>query len=271
MKVTWSSPASRPPGLRTEESLFELYHENSKLFPVLAEQHAERSAVSPFELYVMSRGFRQYRSADRVALPEIAFSPEPLAAVMLRRRSSRNLSGAVGLADLATVLRQSLGATAVVTNEAVNVSQVLRAWPSAGGLYPCDTYVVAAKVDGLAAGVYHFNVMTNELERLASRRSCDEMLKDGFFWQEFVTTAAAVVLLVAAFERTVAKYGERGYRLVLLDAGHAAQNVLLSAEQVRLGAVAVGGFFDDSLAGDLGLDGVSEAVVHAIVLGREVG
>jgi SagB-type dehydrogenase family enzyme len=271
MKVTWSSQTSNTLGLHTEESLFELYHENSKLYPVLAEQQAEQFAMSPFELFVTSRGFRQYRTAERVALPDITPSSEPLSAVMLRRRSSRNVAAPISLCELATVLRQSLGATAVVTHNDANVSQALRSWPSAGGLYPCDTYVVAAKVEGLPAAVYHFNVMTNELERMECSRPCDAVLKEGFFWQEFATSAAAVILLVAAFERTVAKYGERGYRLVLLDAGHAAQNVLLTAEQVGVSAVAVGGFFDDSLARDLGVDGVNEAVVHSIVLGHDSG
>jgi nitroreductase len=35
-----------------------------------------------------------------------------------------------------------------------------------------------------------------------------------------------------------------------------------------LGAAAVGGFNDDSLAADLGLDGVTEAVIHTVALGR---
>lgn len=267
MRHQWSTSPLRPPPEQVAAPLFELYHENSKLFAALAQQQAAQFSVSPYELYLSSRGFRQYRHAPRLPLPEIIPSAEPLAEVMCRRRSTRHLQGTVSFMELASVLQQSLGPTAVLQNEEPPIIQALRVWPSAGGLYPIDTYVVASKVEDLAPGLYHYNVMTSELESLPSRAP-HLILQDGFFWQEFAATAAVALLLVAVFERTVAKYGERGYRFVLLDAGHAAQNVLLTAEQLHLGAVAIGGFCDDSLATDLGIDGVSEAVVHSIMIGK---
>lgn len=267
MNVSWSTPTLRSLEMQPDESLHALYHENSKLFPAQTAAQAETAPVSPFELYLASRGFRQYRHAPRVALPDVLPPPDSLSDVMRRRRSARALQGAIQLPELAALLLQALGPTAVVQSEEFAVAQALRSWPSAGGLYPLDTYVVACNVAGIAPGLYHYNVIASELELLQSRPP-DAILRDGFFWQDFVCTAAAVLLLAAVFERTIAKYGERGYRLVLLDAGHAAQNVLLTAEQLHLGAVAVGGFADDALADDLGIDGVSEAVIHSIVVGK---
>lgn len=255
------------PRPQAEESLAELYHENSKLFPELAARQAAQFSVSPYELFLASRGFRQFRTATRTPLPEALPSTEPLQDVMRRRRSCRDVAGAITLGQLATLLRQAVGVTALVRNEEHDIIQPLRAWPSAGGLYPLDTYVVASAVDGLVPGVYHYNPATNELERLPSRAPGD-VLREGFFWQDFATTAALALVLVAVFERTTAKYGERGYRLVLLDAGHAGQNLVLTAEQLHLAAVPVAGFCDDSLAADLGVDGVAEAVVHAVLVGR---
>jgi len=147
------------------------------------------------------------------------------------------------------------------------LSHAFRAWPSAGGLYPLDTYVAAARVVGLVPAIYHYNPVAQQLERLNARDPVD-VVDRGFFGQEMARQAAAVIILVASFDRTVVKYGERGYRLVLLDAGHAAQNLLLTAEQLDLDAVAVGGFHDDALASDLGLDGISEAPVHAVLVGK---
>lgn len=267
MELSWVTPTTQSLRQRSPERLAELYHENSKLFPELARQQAAEFAAPPFELFLMSRGFRQYRNASRTPLPDIVPSAELLSDVMHRRRSTRDLQGSVGLSELATLLRQALGPTAVVHSEAYDVWQPLRAWPSAGGLYPLDTYVVAAKVEGLSPGLYHYNAITSELEHLPFRAP-EMILRDGFFWQDFACTAAVALLFVAVFERTMTKYGERGYRLALLDAGHAAQNVLLTAEQLHLGAVAVAGFCDDSLAADLGIDGVSEAVVHTIMVGK---
>jgi SagB-type dehydrogenase family enzyme len=266
MKLSWVTSTGNDLQERHEMPLFELYHENSKLFPETARQQAGDLRLSGIELYLSSRGFRQYSDKRKILLPEIATSGETLQAVMLRRRSSRNVSGEIEFAQLATLLVQSLGPTAVVQNESAGIAQAIRAWPSAGGLYPIDTYVIASRVQGVDSGIYHYNPILGALEHLPSR-SVEAVLRDGFFWQDFVLSSSVVVVLVAVFDRSVAKYGERGYRLVILDAGHAAQNILLTAEQLSLGAVAVGGFCDDALAVDLGLDGISEAVIHTVVAG----
>ena len=250
-----------------DEQLSMLYHENSKLFPQLAREQTSEFAASPFELYITSRGFRQFRQAKRIALPEELPTTESIQALMVRRRTRRDLKGAMSLEELATILRQALGATALVQNEELGVVQVLRAWPSAGALYPLDTYIVSSQVNGISPGLYHFNVITCELECLPSR-PVKQILQDGFFWQDFITSAAAVLIFVAVFQRTMAKYGERGYRYIFLDAGHAAQNVLLAAEQLNLSAVPIGGFCDDDLAADLNIDGIDELVVYAIAMGQ---
>jgi SagB-type dehydrogenase family enzyme len=267
MKIDWAVTPPKFGRAIPEESLAELYHENSKLFPLLAREQSSQFVVSPFEMFLTTRGFRQYQDAPRTPLPTSLLSTDSLQDVMQRRRSTRNLSGPLALDELATLLRQSLGITAVVANADYELHQGLRAWPSAGGLYPLDVYIVASNVDGLAPGIYHFNVVRNELERMPSRPPQD-VLRDGFFWQDFVVSAAATFLYVAVFERTLAKYGDRGYRLVLLDAGHSAQNVLLTAAQLHIGAVCLGGFCDDSLADDLHIDGLSEAVIYATAIGK---
>ncbi len=267
MRFNWALPTGPSLYESHEESLAEFYHENSKLFPELAERLAAEFTVTPFEAFLMSRSFRQYRNAPRTTLPEIEPANESLQEIMFRRRSSHNLESGISLSELATILGQSLGPTAMIQNAELGVTQALRAWPSAGGLYPLDAYVIVSKVEDLHQGLYFYNPITNELEGLPSRE-VQQVLAEGFFWQDFVTDAAVVILLVAVFERTMAKYGQRGYRLVLLDAGHAAQNIILTAEQLRLGAVPVGGFFDDGLAADLKIDSASEAVVHTVAIGR---
>ena len=244
----------------------ELYHENSKLPPVSASVQPEVLALPPLEFFLSSRGFRQYRTAPRIRLPEAVPSNETLSDVMGRRRCSRTLEMELSLDDVSTLLHQSLGPTAVLDHPEVGVTQAFRAWPSAGALYPLDTYFIAQRVESIIPGLFHYNLLTHEIERLPSRPA-EAILRDGFF-QDFVWKAALTILLVAVFERTVAKYGARGYRLVLLDAGHAAQNVLLTAEQLGIGACPIGGFCDDNLTADIGLDGVAEAVVYAIALGR---
>jgi SagB-type dehydrogenase family enzyme len=266
MKIQWSSGTDEGLHPQAESALAHLYHENSKLAEALAGEQAAQFAVSPFELFLTSRGFRQFRDSPAVDLPAATLPEAELAETIKRRRSRRELQAPVALESLAGVLQIALGATALVHNADVEVTQAVRAWPSAGGLYPLDTYVIARDVPGLEEGIYHYNLLLDRLELIPSRPVAD-VLRDGFFWQEFAMAASVAVLLVGVFDRTLAKYGERGYRLMLLDAGHAAQNVLLAAEAYELPSVAVGGFCDDRLASDLGLDGVSEAVLHSILLG----
>ncbi|HEX7582631.1 MAG TPA: nitroreductase family protein, partial [Gaiellaceae bacterium] len=79
--------------------------------------------------------------------------------------------------------------------------------------------------------------------------------------------ATAVVFVTSVFWRTRFKYGLRGYRFALLEAGHVVQNVLLAAAALRVAALPLGGFYDARAEKLLGVDGVDESVVYAVVLG----
>jgi SagB-type dehydrogenase family enzyme len=267
MGFTVTVPTDRLLRAAPQPRLFELYHVNSKLTSHHSAGATEPGAPTAVEQFMMTRGFRQYQNARSVALPTGERDWHPLQEVMRERRSSRDLSRAIELVDLGSILDESLGCTAVAEDTVSGLVHGLRAWPSAGGLYPLDTYVIARDVGGLDRGLYHYNAIQSSLEELASRDP-DAMLADAYFDQAFAKTASAAILFIACFERATAKYGDRGYRLVMLDAGHACQNVLLSAHQKGIGAVPIAGFCDDSLASDLHLDGVAEAVVHTVLVGR---
>ena len=80
-------------------------------------------------------------------------------------------------------------------------------------------------------------------------------------------SAAAILLVSAVFFRSVFKYGDRGYRFVLLEAGHVVQNAVLAAAGQQVAAVPIGGYFDRDLDRELGLDGLHESVVYALAIG----
>jgi len=71
--------------------------------------------------------------------------------------------------------------------------------------------------------------------------------------QDALRDAPAVFLIAAVYERTATKYGERAERYVHLEAGHAAQNLLLQAVALGLGGVPIGAFNDDQLQSALSL------------------
>jgi SagB-type dehydrogenase family enzyme len=126
-----------------------------------------------------------------------------------------------------------------------------------------ELYAWAKSVDGLPPGLYHYDPYQHELDDLGPVD-----LQAAFVQQDLVGAAAAGILICSVFFRSVFKYGERGYRFVLLEAGHVAQNALLACQGRGLAAVPVGGYFDRDLDRAIGLDGLHESVIYALLLGR---
>lgn len=77
-----------------------------------------------------------------------------------------------------------------------------------------------------------------------------------------------VLFITALFERTVFKYGDRGYRFVLMEVGHLAQNVHLVTQGVGLAGVSIGGFFDREMDRLLRLDGLNHSTLCLIAIGK---
>jgi SagB-type dehydrogenase family enzyme len=145
---------------------------------------------------------------------------------------------------------------------------MFRAVASGGALYPLELYVVAFKVDGLDPGVYHYGVETGHLdivkpgEYLAAFKNV--VYSDGIDADH----ASLAIVVTAAFRRNTIKYLDRGYRMILMEAGEAAQNLCLVATSMDLGACLLGGFNDDQLSEFLDIDGVDEAPLLPVLVGR---
>jgi SagB-type dehydrogenase family enzyme len=212
--------------------------------------------------------FKVYPGAPRVELPEAEELPEAGVDVfdaMTARRSLRAYADPpLTLEELARLLWAGAGVTAEQAGFA------FRTAPSAGGLYPIETYVVAHRVDGLGAGVYHYAVLEHALEQLDSgdRRAAAARAALG---QPIAATAAAVFVWTAVLERSRWKYGERAFRYIFLDAAHIAQNVALAAVALGLGSCQVAAFFDDEAAALLGVDPRGEPVVYMTTVGAPAG
>ena len=73
--------------------------------------------------------------------------------------------------------------------------------------------------------------------------------------------------MTAMFERTVFKYGDRGYRFTFLEAGHVAQNMSLVATALGLGCVNIGGFYDREIDEFLGIDGLTHSTLYMLAIG----
>jgi SagB-type dehydrogenase family enzyme len=165
-------------------------------------------------------------------------------------------------AELSRLLWAAQGVTRQVQGYA------FRTAPSAGALYPIETYVVVHRVDGLEPGVYHYSVLNHALEQLevgdfrllTARAALD---------QRIAHDADAVFIWTAVFTRSKWKYGQRAYRYVYLDAGHIAQNVALAAVAQGVGSCQIAALYDDEANALLGVDGQEESTVYMTVVGRE--
>lgn len=194
--------------------------------------------------------------AAEVALPDAA--PTALDRLLAGRRSCRAFAPApMPLAVLASLLGAAYGTVGRGTCRAV---------PSAGGLYPLDPWVFGHGVEGLDDGLWRYDPVVHSL-RLARGGDAFATLEATCYAWPFVEHANVVVALAATFARTQAKYGPRGYRYVLLEAGHAAQNLCLQAAALGLATLCVGGFTDSRLNQVLGLDPLRAGVVYAVAVG----
>jgi SagB-type dehydrogenase family enzyme len=142
-----------------------------------------------------------------------------------------------------------------------------RTAPSAGALYPIETYVVINNVEGLEKGLYHYNIEEHALEELKLGDLGGE-LSQAALEQEMLVDAPLVFVWTAIFERSKWKYRQRAYRYVYLDAGIIGENLMLSATGIGLGSCNVGAFFDDEVNKILGVDGTAESVVYLSVVGH---
>jgi SagB-type dehydrogenase family enzyme len=136
--------------------------------------------------------------------------------------------------------------------------------PSAGALYPLEAYVVAAAVGGLEPGVYHYDPFRHRLALLGPARFSD--LRETMVDPSLADVAAALIVVTGVFWRTRFKYGPRGYRFALLEAGHLMQNAVLAATDLDLVSLPLGGFHDALVDDLVGVDGLNEATLYALVL-----
>lgn len=207
--------------------------------------------------------YKAYAEAHRIHLP----SPENYLGLyteesIQRRRSIRNYSNQpITLEELSRLLHFTSG----VTSE--RWGRKLRAAPSAGALYPIETYPVIHRVAELQPGLYHYGVQDHTLELIRADDLRGEIVTQGLM-QEFLGQANLVLVFTAIFQRLRWKYQERTYRYALLEAGHLGQNVYLAATSMGLGACAVGAFLDSGLNALLQVDGQEEAAIYMLAVGK---
>jgi SagB-type dehydrogenase family enzyme len=236
-------------------SLSRLFHLNSE--PWLNEQAYRET---PFLHEYMDHA----GASARVDLPAPAGGA--LARMFAARHSARAFAAwTMPLATLSELLFAAHGVVEIMPLESGG-AYLRRSVPSAGALYPLEIFLLLRDIEGLEDGIYGFDPRSHALDRLFPRARLEQAL-GAFYMLPYLGGANAILCHVAVFGRCQKKYGPRGYRYILLEAGHSAQNLCLAAEERGLATLCMGGFKDSTLNRCLGLSEPDEGVVYSVAVG----
>ena len=248
----WSIRSELSPSPYPGGDVGEFYHRESSL--------GIRGLLS--SLLDWGRAPERYKVVDEghlTPLPAVSAPPEMTVAEALEQRRSLRQYGqrAMTATELAWVVRAATGITS---------SNELRSAPSAGALYPIETYVAVSRVEGIEAGLYHVDVRAQALREVRPGSVAGDLMVAGL-GQGFLRSAPVVLIFTGLFQRTRWKYHQRHYRYVCWEGGHIAQNVYLASEAAGLGACMVGAFFDGTINDLLRVDGRQEAALGLVAVG----
>ncbi len=208
--------------------------------------------------------FKEYPDAPKIELHRTwELSQSKITSLLQNRRSLRKYGKEpIKLEELAFMLWASQGITAKSAHYSFRTS------PSGGALYPIETYLSANRVEGLEPGLYHFDPQNFCLDQLSKGDSTKDVAACCLD-QNFMVNAAVCFMWTGVLRRCLSKYGNRGMRYVILDAGHICQNLLTAAEATGNGACPVAAFYDNEMNTLLGLDAAEETAIYAAAVGKK--
>ena len=147
-------------------------------------------------------------------------------------------------------------------------SATFRTVPSAGARHALETHLLVNDVDGLAPGLYRYLALSHRLQQRDTGPALHIRIAEACLGQQFVMRCGVAFLWVAVPYRMTWRYGERGYRELHKDAGHACQNLYLAAQAVGCGACAIAAYDDDAMNQILGIDGVEQFLIYLATVGK---
>jgi SagB-type dehydrogenase family enzyme len=203
-----------------------------------------------------------------IPLPAVSELPKPAVdfyTVLENRRTWRRYSDQdISLPELAYLLWCTQGVKRV-TSRPVTMRMV----PSGGARHPFETYLVVSRVTGLEPGMYRYLATGHSLLRMAAGPQYAAEISAACLSQSHVRDCPVSFWWGAVAERATWRYGTRGYRYMLIDAGHICQNLYLAAESIDCGICAIGAFDDAALNAFWGVDGVNQFFLYGATLGKK--
>lgn len=235
-------------------SRYEKFHKSTNIVKLIKPVPKSKWPPAWKKIY-----YKGYNRLDQLILPPPRRDDSvSLFRALFERKSSRIFSKMpVKMQSLSTLLYFSSG-----INKKKRPDR--RFYPSAGGRFPLEIYLISLNCE-ITNGIYHYNIPSHCLEKLALIQTLDFQQ---YFNQKWISKAACLILISSVFKRTTVKYGNRGYRYILIETGHLAQNLYLCTTALNLTATAIGGFNDGKINKLLDIDGVNESVVYILAVGN---
>jgi len=248
-----------------EKRIAEVYHQETKYAEREMGKHEKR-----LDLRQQPLSYKEYHSEKGFDLtPYLPFQNNPF--------TGEPIGPIAKLAEEVPIERTTLSRLLYFTNGVTGIlrypngqSLLLRAAPTAGGLYPTEIYLAVRNCSYLESGIYNFQVKDHSLV----------LAWEGDYWNAFekycmgheaIGQSNFLIFLTAVYERSAWRYSERAYRRILLDTGHVLGNLVAYAPQEGLTPCPIGGFFDASLNSLLYLDKSKEGVLAVVALPQTDG
>jgi SagB-type dehydrogenase family enzyme len=207
--------------------------------------------------------YKSYPDAPTVSLPKPSLPEiESLWEILKKRRSRRRYTPEpLSPEELSTLLWATQGISLYAPQ------YQFRTAPSAGALYPVETYLSIHNVRDVEKGIYHFNVLDFAMEQI-NPGDYGDILARAALDQAMVAKGAVLFIWTAIVLRAMWKYRDRSIRYICMDAGHIAQNLQLATTALGLGCCPIGAFYDREVNEVIQVDGEEETTIYLAAVGK---
>lgn len=224
---------------------------------------------TPYMTKRASQPYKHYATDKKIQLSVYGkFDKDTLLKTINERRSCRHYQKYnLSLNEVYKILHFSYGITGGAPFTSGEGWWNYRAVPSGGALYPLEVYIYLHQ-SVLPCGLYHYLPENDSLEVLFEREAMKEISGMVAAGNVNMESLSAVVFISSVFQRSMIKYGERGYRFILQEVGFVEQNMSLICQDLGLSSCMLGGYIDDRINNFLGLIPPMETIQGVLILGK---
>ncbi|MHB8362087.1 MAG: SagB/ThcOx family dehydrogenase [Patescibacteria group bacterium] len=186
----------------------------------------------------------------------------PLVDTILKRKSYDSKIDKVH--NLTKEMLSTIFLSASIISEGKDIKyESKRSYPSGGGRYPLELYIIIFESKTIKKGLYHYNVKLHALEYMWSvnKKEVNKVFKQGYS-----TNSSGIVIINSVIDRSSIKYGERAYTFSHIEAGHIGQNIYLLSESIGLKCRPFGLFDNKKLLEILDIHNEEELIIYPIAI-----